>query len=251
MSKLSKKAVLPFLIYGAAVNAAPAPVESVNAGSVNERVEVLERMVETRSKAQHRIQGQLDEMQQEVNEIRGELELHSYKLEQILQRQRELYLEIDKRIEAAMKTPAPSVPVDVVSTNEQPELSADENELYDRAVNLILKDKKYDQAIPEFQSFLKQFPSSSYAPNAHYWLGLLLFNKQDWKNSEHHFTQVVSFYPDSSKRADSILKLGVISQHQNNQAKAMQLYEQVVSEYPDSSVRKLADARIKSLKQGG
>ncbi|UAA37318.1 tol-pal system protein YbgF [Paraneptunicella aestuarii] len=249
MSRLNKKALLPFLVYGAAVNAAPAPVESVNGGSVNDRVAVLERMVEARSVAQHRIQGQLDEMQQEVNEIRGELELHSYKLEQILQRQRELYLEIDKRIQAAMKTPVASVQESVVST--EPELSADENELYDRAVNLILKDKLYDKAIPEFQSFLKRFPNSGYVPNAHYWLGLLLFNKQEWKNAEQHFNQVVSFYPDSPKRADSMLKLGIIAQHQNNQAKAMQLYEQVISEYPDSSVRKLADARIRSLKQGG
>lgn len=249
MVKFRKHIAIPLSLYGAAVIAAPAPVENVNSGSLNDRVAVLERMVDSRTEMQHRIQGQLDEMQQEVNQIRGDLELHSHKLEQILQRQRELYLEIDKRIEMALKRP--ETEVIPASVDNEPVLSADENALYDRAVNLILKDKKYDQAIPEFQAFLEKFPKSDYASNAHYWLGLLLFNKQDWGNSEQHFNQVVSFYPDSSKRADSLLKLGVIAQRQGNQARALQLYEQVVSEYPDTSVRKLADSRIKSLKQGG
>lgn len=241
--------IVPLLFIGAAANAAPAPVENVNSGSVSERVDVLERLVDSRSQMQHRIQGQLDEMQYEVNQIRGDLELHSHKLEQILQRQRELYLEIDRRIEMAVRKPVAEITPESTNSTE-PVLSADETSLYDRAVNLILKDKRYDQAIPEFQSFLKQFPKSEYASNAHYWLGLLLFNKQDWANSEEHFNQVASFYPDSSKRADSLLKLGVIAQQQGNQARALQLYEQVVSEYPDSSVRKLADSRIRSLKQG-
>ena len=250
MRRLNTNVLVSLILSGVAASAAAqAPVENVSSGSVSERVAVLERMVDARNITQHRIQGQLDEMQQEVNEIRGELELHSYKLEQILQRQRELYLEIDKRIEAAMIKPEPEV-TEVASTEPANSLSADENAVYDRAVNLILKDKRYDQAIPEFQAFLQRFPKSSYASNAHYWLGLLLFNKQQWGDSEYHFDQVVSFYPDSTKRADSMLKLGIIAHQQNNQAKALQLYERVVSEYPDTSVRKLADARIRNIKQG-
>lgn len=250
MVKIRKYLVIPLGLIGVAVSAAPAPVENIKSGPLNDRVAVLERLVDSRSQMQHRIQGQLDEMQQEVNQIRGDLELHSHKLEQILQRQRELYLEIDKRIEMAVRKPETDV-TQVSPNSSEPVLSADENALYDRAVNLILKDKRYEQAIPEFQAFLEKFPQSDYASNAHYWLGLLLFNKQDWNDSEQHFNQVVSFYLDSAKRADSLLKLGVIAQRQGNQARALQLYEQVVSEYPDSSVRKLADSRIKSLKQGG
>lgn len=245
MSKFAKGVIIPLIAYGAALHAAPAPVANVSSGSINDRVAVLERMVESRGDMQHRLQLQLDEMQSEVNQIRGDLEVHSHKLEQILQRQRELYLEIDKRIEMAMGSPKTPV---TNSAPPEPVLSADENELYDRAVNLILKEKRYDQAIPEFKSFLSRFPKSDYAPNAHYWLGLLLFNKQDWNDAKEHFNRVVSFYPDSTKRADSLLKLGVIAQRENNKAQALKLFEQVVEEYPDSSVRKLADTRIKGLK---
>lgn len=255
MEKLKLKGLLVSTALLVATTAvAQAPVDTPLTDSVSDRVAVLERMVDARNVTQHRVQGQLDAMQQEVSEIRGELEVHSYKLEQILQRQRELYLEIDKRIQAAMITPAPQ---QVPAASQAPAvaqmpaaLPADENLVYERAVNLILKDKRYEQAIPEFQGFLQTYPESTYAPNAHYWLGLLLFNKQLWGESEYHFERVVTGYPDSSKRPDSMLKLGVIAQQQNNKAKALQLYQRVVAEYPNTSVKKLAEARIRNMRQG-
>ena len=45
---------------------------------------------------------------------------------------------------------------------------------------MVLKEKQYDKAIPEFRSFNQKFPQSSHMqPNAHYWLGQLLFNKNE------------------------------------------------------------------------
>lgn len=253
MKSVLKLALVPGIIFGAANVAAQAPVETLGNGSQSERLAVLERIVDAQRKVQHRNQQQLDEMQQEVNDIRGAVEVHSYKLEQILQRQRELYLEIDKRIESVMTTaPQPGaspVTVSPVTPSNQVVLSGDENDAYDSAVNLILKEKQYEQAIPEFESFLQRFPNSSYVPNAHYWLGLLQFNKQEWNASETHFNQVVDSYPNSSKRADSLLKLGVISQKRSNLARAEQLFQQVISDYPDSSVRKLAETRLRNLRQ--
>lgn len=234
-------------VLGAAVYAAPAPVTDLGTGSLEQRIAVLERMVDTRTNVQHRIQEQLDVMQDEVSQLRGTLELHNHQLEQILQRQRELYLEIDKRIEAVMtQVPAAGVaetPVDVASASPV----GDESQAYDRAVDLILKEKRYDDAIPEFQSFLQNFPNSSYAPNAHYWLGQLLFNKQDWSGAGEQFQVLVSGYPDSTKRADALFKLGVVEEKRANLARAKQLFEQVISEYPDSSSKRLAETRLKSL----
>lgn len=230
---------------------AQAPVSSVvDASTLEQRLQELERLVNSRTSAQHRIQNQLDTVQDEVNELRGSIEVHNHKLEKILERQRELYLEIDKRIEAvlALPTQATAPPVAEPVTPGQQALSADENAAYDRAVNLILKDKRYEQAIPEFEAFLQQFPNSSYAPNAHYWLGQLQFNKKEWAKAAEQFDRVVRFHPDSFKRPDSLLKLGVIAQKQNNLARANQLFEQVISEYPDSSVRKLAEQRLRAEK---
>lgn len=236
-------------LYGAAVIAAPAPVTDVTSGSSDQRITELERKFSTRTEAQHRQQEQLDVMQNEVNELRGAIEMQNYQLEKILERQRELYLEIDKRIEAVNTQPS-SIPATVINTIATPDdvtLSSNENEAYDKAVNLILKDRLYDQAIPEFQSFLQNFPSSSYTPNAHYWLGQLLFNKQDWAGAGVQFQSLITDYPDSSKRADATLKLGITEMERANAARAKQLWEQVVAEFPDSASAKLAEKRLKGI----
>jgi tol-pal system protein YbgF len=236
-------------LYGATVMAAPAPVTDVISGNSEQRITEMERKFTTRTEAQHRQQEQLDVMQNEVNELRGAIEVQNFQLEKILERQRELYLEIDKRIEA-VKTQPSSLPSGVINTIpsalEAP-LSANENEAYDKAVNLILKDRLYDQAIPEFQTFLQNFPDSSYVPNAHYWLGQLLFNKQNWPGAALQFQTLITGYPESSKRADATLKLGITEMERANAARAKQLWEQVVTEFPDSSSAKLAQKRLSGL----
>ncbi|WP_158967117.1 tol-pal system protein YbgF [Paraglaciecola sp. L3A3] len=239
-------------LYGTAVFAVPAPVTDVTSGSNGQRLDEIERLLKTRTEAQHRQQEQLDVVQNEVNELRGAIEVQNYQLEKILERQRELYLEIDKRIESVMANPPAqtqyTAPTSVTPVNEpMVEMSGNESEAYDRAVNLILKDKLYDQAIPEFQTFLQRFPNSSYVPNAKYWLGQLLFNKQDWAGAGDQFQALVSNYPDSSKRADALLKLGITEMERSNIARAKQLWEQVITEFPNSSSAKLAAKRIANL----
>tara|TARA_R110002167_G_scaffold31464_5_gene103209 strand:- start:6108 stop:6854 length:747 start_codon:yes stop_codon:yes gene_type:complete len=236
-------------VFGVALFAAPAPVADVTSGSNDQRIEALERLFTTRTEGQHRMQQQLDTMQQEVNELRGSIELHNYQLERILDRQRELYAEIDKRMANMVAAPAAELSDggEVNASANSMALSENENEAYDKAVNLILKDKLYDQAIPAFQTFLKTYPKSSYASNAHYWLGQLLFNKQDWTGASAQFQALISQYPDSNKRADAILKLGITEIERANTARAKQLWEQVVTEYPGTPSSKLAEKRLKSL----
>jgi tol-pal system protein YbgF len=203
--------------------------------SLEERVAILERIVKSRNAMQQNIQSQLDLMQGEVDQ-----------LEKVLQRQRELYLEIDKRVEALKTT---QVPVLSESSKNAPVTSApvtglSESEAYDAAVNLILKTREYDKAIPAFEAFLNTYPSSEYADNAHYWLGQLLFNKQSWADAESAFSTVVQNFPDSSKRADAMLKLGVIKQRTGSTSEANTWFQKVLSEYPNSSAAKLAQSRM-------
>ncbi|MFQ3196500.1 MAG: tol-pal system protein YbgF [Paraglaciecola sp.] len=233
-------------ILGAAANAAPAPVADLSSASTENRLAVLERMFNTRTDAQHRMQSQLDLLQNEVNELRGSIETHNYQLEKILERQRELYLEIDKRIEAVMiQSPESAADTDP-SGNVQTSLN--EDQAYDKAVNLILKDKRYDEAIPEFEMFLQNYPNSNYVSNAHYWLGQLLFNKQDWAGATNQFEALINGFPDSTKRADAMLKLGIAEQQRANIARAEQLWKNVIVEYPKSSARKLAEMKLKDLR---
>ena len=42
------------------------------------------------------MQQQIDQMSQEISELRGQLERNSYEMKQMLQRQRELFVELDR-----------------------------------------------------------------------------------------------------------------------------------------------------------
>lgn len=258
---LSNQAVLFGLVITASTSnvlAAQAPVIDVSStplatqssGSLTEQLANVERKLDSRNRAQVNIQRQLDDLQTQVNELRGVTELHTHQLSQVLDRQRELYQELDRRVSAALKPTAPipsaiSVNTATVSKDYSDDLT--ENEAYDKALNMVLKDKLYEQAIPEFRSFNKAYPQSTYAPNSHYWLGQLLFNKGELKEAEQEFLIVLNKFKDSSKRPDALLKLAMVAQEQKNENKAVQLYRQLLSEYPDSTSAQLAKPRLDKL----
>jgi len=240
--------------------AAQAPVvdvrsSGVGGSSLTDQLTSLERKLDSRNRAQVNIQRQLDQLQTEMNSLRGVTELHTHQLSQVLERQRELYQELDRRVNDALKQVS-NVPssiainnTDNASINPAQGYSNNltENEAYDRALNLVLKDKRYEQAIPEFKAFNKSYPQSSYAPNAHYWLGQLLFNKGELAEAKQEFEVVVNQHADSAKRPDALLKLGMVAQQSNDNKSAIVLYRQLLKEYPDSTSAKLAKPRLTSL----
>ena len=261
--KLSSKKVLFGLVLTASTSvvlAAQAPVIDVSSaafvsqssGSLSEQLANVERKLDSRNRSQVNIQRQLDDLQTQVNELRGVTELHTHQLSQVLERQRELYQELDRRVSEALK-PTANVPsaIAVNSSSVAKDYSDDltENEAYDKALNLVLKDKRYEQAISAFKSFNKTYPQSTYAPNAHYWLGQLLFNKGELTQAEKEFSVVVHQFQDSNKRPDGLLKLAMVAQQQKNVDKAIQLYRQLLSEYPESTSAQLAKPRLENLIQ--
>lgn len=259
-----KKTLLATLVMVPSLVWAQAPVSSLSdsAGSLEQRLATIERMMQARQGAQLDMLNQLSSLQQDVAELRGITEEHEYRLEQLLQRQREIYQEIDRRFgqlkdqnsmaggvstnDSMSMVPTNSSESSTSSASESSYSSnLNENDAYDRAIALVLEDKRYDAAIPAFKDFIKQFPTSSYIPNAHYWLGQLQFAQQQYDDAKEHFQTVVADYPDSNKRADCILKLGVIAAEQGKSANAQQFFQQVISEYPDSTEANLAKQRLK------
>ena len=243
------------------VLAAQAPVIDINSTAnvdqntvsmpLTDQLANIERKLDSRNRSQINIQQQLDDLQTQVNDLRGVTELHTHQLSQVLERQRELYQELDRRVTEALKptVQAPNATVlDTTTMSKTYSNDLTENEAYDKALNLVLKDKRYEQAIPEFRNFNKTYPKSTYAANAHYWLGQLLFNKGNLKEAEQEFSLVVQQFKDSSKRPDALLKLAMAAQQQNKKKTAVKLYSQLLSEYPNSTSAQLAKPRLDSLK---
>lgn len=219
---------------------AVAPVSDVTRTKSNKQIEKqldeLTRLLESRNRMQIRFQNQLDELSQEVSLLSGNLELFNHKIEQVENRQRNLYQLIDeqKNSLAPEKATSENVP-------------HNEKTAYQSAVDLVLVEKDYQQAITAFEAFVIDYPISPLIANSQYWLGQLLYKEKKRDEARNAFLIVTDNYPDSSKRADSLFKIGIIDEYLGNKVSAKTFYEQVVKEYPDSSAAGLASKRLKVL----
>ncbi|WP_298445427.1 tol-pal system protein YbgF [uncultured Ferrimonas sp.] len=248
-----KRAVIAtaLLSWGAQSMAAPVPVVEVsNSAStavastdLNSRVSRLEQLLRSNGQSQLRLEQMIEQMQRELGDLRGASETQNYQIEQMLERQRQLYQQIAKLQSApasvAATTPSP------VGTSPAAMVSLSEADSYTQALNLATKERRFDDAIPAFRQFIEQHPQSNYTPNAYYWLGQLLYNKGELQQAAEMFANVANNFPNSGKRADSMLKQGLIAERLGNNSGAKGYFSKLIEQYPGSSAAKLAQKQIK------
>ncbi|WP_337262083.1 MULTISPECIES: cell division protein CpoB [unclassified Serratia (in: enterobacteria)] len=249
------------LLVGVAVPwaaTAQAPISNVGSGSVEDRVTSLERISNAQSQLLNQLQQQLSDNQRDIDTLRGQIQESQYQLNQVVERQKQIYQQMDSLSQsgaqnstgaatagaAATAAPAGSAPA---AESAAPASSGDENSDYNAAVSLALEKKQYDQAISAFQAFVKQYPNSTYLPNANYWLGQLFYNKGKKEDAAYYYAVVVKNYPKSPKSPDAMFKVGVIMQEKGQVDKAKAVYQQVIKQYPTSDAAKQAKKRAASL----
>jgi tol-pal system protein YbgF len=242
---------------------AQAPISSVGSGSVEDRVTSLERITNAQGQLFSQLQQQLSDNQRDIDTLRGQIQESQYQLNQVVERQKQILLQLDSQGSASTRaTAAPAASTSTGSDSsaaaapaaatastaaETPASSGDANTDYNRAVDLVLVKKQNDQAITAFQSFVKQYPDSTYQPNANYWLGQLFYNKGKKDDSAYYFAVVVKNYPKSPKAPEAMYKVGVIMQEKGQVDKAKAVYQQVIKQYPTSDSAKQAQKRIAAL----
>jgi len=240
----------PLILALAAGLLIAAPVVPAQTGKVEDRLARIERLLD--SDALVSLATGQDQVRQAVQELRGELDLLRRDVDQIKQRQRDLYADIDRRLrqlETAGPAPAASsangelAPVDSGTPIAS---SGDELGDYQLAFNL-LKSGQYAKAAEAFTAFLQRHPDGQYAANALYWLGESHYVVRDFDQAQASFQQVVEKYPDSPKHPDALLKLGFIHLEKGNQPQARKLLEQVRSQFPGTTAAALAEQRLNRL----
>ncbi|MFE8148845.1 cell division protein CpoB [Brenneria goodwinii] len=236
-------------LWAATVQAAP--ISNVGSGSVDDRVTQLERISNAHSQVLTQLQQQLSDTQRDIDNLRGQIQESQYQLNQVVERQKQIYQQIDglSSSSSSAATPAQGTPganADAGADNSAapPVSTGDANSDYNEAVALVLEKKQYDQAINAFQAFVKKYPDSTYQPNANYWLGQLNYNKGKKDDAAYYFANVVKNYPKSPKSAEALLKVGVIMQEKGQADKAKAVYQQVVKMYPNTESAKQAQKRL-------
>ena len=71
-----------------------------------------------------------------------------------------------------------------------------------------IQHKDYALAEDGFRAFLRKFPSDRLAPDAEYWLGESMFQRQRYRDAAEAFLNVSTKYESTAKGPDALLRLG-------------------------------------------
>ncbi|NRN28270.1 cell division protein CpoB [Photorhabdus heterorhabditis] len=230
---------------------AQAPISNVGSGSTDERLTQLERISNAHSQLLTQLQQQLADSQRDIDMLRGQIQENQYQLNQVIERQKDIYQTLEGATGSSGSKPTAAPPSSTASNSGNRASSTastgSEKGDYDAAVHLAVNTKEYDKAIISFQSFVKNYPKSSYIPNANYWLGQLHYNKGKKDEAAYYFATVVKEYPKSQKSGESLYKVGLIMQDKGQKDKARSVYQQVMKQYPGSNAAKLAEKKLSTL----
>ena len=253
-------------------------VAAVSKDELEARIQKLERRLDSRSLVS--LMEQVSALQREIQQLRGDIEVQTHNVQSLQKRQRDLYLDIDRRLHRleaggvqgqltdmpggsaalapglATTTPPPSMPPagpGPAAARGGPAAGLDPAQArrdYDRALEQ-LKEGRYTEASSAFKAFLQKYPSSSYADNAQYWLGEVYYVTREFQPALSEFGKVIDSYPDSTKIADARLKIGYIQYELKDWTKARQMLTQVVETYPGTTTARLAQERLDRMKREG
>ncbi len=191
----------------------------------------------------------LNDMQREMADLRGKLEVQSHQLSALKSKPRKKRYAAIKKRQSYYKKIKRNTPA---KREMAPQKNAAKNNTMDEQLSYVgafelVKNKHFDKAIPAMKQFLDNYPKGPYAANAHYWLGELYLLKQDYNDAIDEFNIIIDKFKDSSKLAAAKLKLGVTYARLGDKFNAKQQFKAVTEEFPDTSAARLAKAKLAQI----
>lgn len=219
---------------------------------------------------------QLQTLRQEVRDLRGQNQVLEHQIQQLQNRQRRLYLDLDRRLQAleagGNAQGAPAMPAaggtlapaattagaaattlstaPAVSSSSAGAGNGEALAAYQKAFNLLMN-SHYREAIKAFEAFESRYPQSPYVANAEYWIGEAYYVEQMYDKALTHFQNVVNNYPQSNKVPAAMLKIGYCQAALKQWKAARQTLQNVVDQYPGTSAARLAMDRLSQLRSEG
>jgi tol-pal system protein YbgF len=116
---------------------------------------------------------------------------------------------------------------------------ADAKEQYRSALHL-LRERRYDEALAAFDTFITTHANHALAANALYWRGEAHYAKRDYKLAREAFDALLTRFAKSDKAADSLLKVGLCLRRMGDETQAKIYFRRVQTEFPNTQAAQLA-----------
>jgi len=252
--------------YSGVLDAARENPLDLKVADLEARLIRVERIMDNQSLIQ--LSTEVQKLRSENQALRGELDKLRYDSTNSDSRQRELYVDLDRRLQsvesepraAAPPPPVAAPPAATASNPPAPTHSAappapaparpvgSDQQNYQAAFDLI-QARKYEDASRAFREFLTAFPQSPLADNAQYWLAETHYVRRQFKDALPEFMKVTTQYPQSAKMPDAMLKIGYCQVELGDKTAARTSLQQVMRQFPDTTAARLASQRLEQLSQ--
>lgn len=237
----------------------PAPSEArvalpsnLNNLPTEKRVQRLEQQVN--NIANMNLPQQITLLQQQIAQLRGQLEVQGHDLQLVNAQLRSFYKDLDSRINQMNNLNSGNNSTQAASANNKASSAPTNVELQDANAYQVafsqLVNHQLDKSQQSFNSYLNQYPNGKYVADSHYWLGEIYLSNKDYKNATQEFETVLNKYPQSSKVSDAKLKIAIIHANTGNVDRAKSELQSIQHSHPDSTAAQLANIRLQQLDEG-
>lgn len=205
----------------------------------------------------------MNQLENEIRQLRGELETAMHDIKAMKHRQKELYADMDRRMremEAKAKsgvfTPStaststkPTTSYVKPITKFTPNSSSETKEF--KAAFAFVRNSRYQEAISAFRGFIAKYPKGNFADAAQYWLAEAYYISRDYRTALAEFNKLVKNHPTSPKVVGSKVKIGFCYYEMKKYSKARRVLKQVVRRHSRHSSARLARYRLKRMNREG
>ncbi len=207
-----------------------------------EQVEGRVAQVERQAQGMLDLPRQIEALQADVRRLRGELDQAQYEAQSAKTQQRDLYADLDRRLQA-VESRAAAAPGAAGAAGGA---AAGDREAYQQALD-ALKTRDYARAEQVLREFPQQYPQSMLLDNAKYWLGETYYVQRKYPEALQSFQRVLREHPDSAKTPDALLKAGYCEYEQKRWREARAFLNRVVRQYPDAPAAAPARERLAKM----
>jgi len=219
---------------------------------------------------------EIENLKAEIAKMRGQMEVLANGIEVSQKRQQDFYVDLDTRLRRLESPAVPPVgaapPPDTAATSATTGASVmpgtkpgatpagtapvatttgaagnAETRAYEAAQNQR-RIGNYQAAIVSFQSFVKQYPKSTLASSAQYWIGDSYFNLRDFRMAINSQRLLLVSYPDSPKVPDALLNIASSQLEMGDSVAARKTMDELVAKHPTSDAADKAKRRLANLR---
>ena len=225
----------------------------VKLNELERRLVAIERIMDNQSLVQ--LTQQVDSLERRADQLQGRAETLEHDATTTSKRQRQLYADLDARIQDLERSVAARGSGSVLDSGrlppgQLPVPDGSDRDNYQVAFELV-KEERYDLAAKAFRQFLVEFPDSELADNAQYWLAESYYASDQFEQALQDFEVVISDYPRSRKVPDALLKIGYCNYNLKRWDAARATLSRVQSDYPETTAARLAGEYLKRMESDG